>query len=208
MVVAASSPGCVQPEDDYRAFIARPVTVRDAGVADVTLTRCEDLLRQNLNGVYYTTCRPRDVPVPFALAVNQKVTPAADGKTGTIDLSFTPLQINAATVSDTIGNVVTVGPATIDADCAYTMNVGTLTLPKDANSLTRDLTATNVVLRGKLQTVERSCGELDGQVDLIMLSLAGDGDICVFVRAPEDGSIPAVKDPDDYVCKASGLQPR
>ena len=70
--------------------------------------------------------------------------------------------------------------------CAYTENIGTLTLEAAANSLMRDLTATNVVLRGKLQTPTQSCGELDGQVDLIMLSLQGDGDICIFTRIIAD----------------------
>jgi len=208
MVVAVCSAGCVKPEDDYQAFIARPVLVRDGGVADVTLTKCDQLLEENLDGVYYTSCRPRDLPVPFALAVNQTVKRAADGGATTLSLSFTPLKINAASVADTIGTVITVDPATLDANCAYTMNIGTLTLPKNANSLNRDLTATGVLLRGRLQTVERSCGELDGRVDLIDLSLAGDGDICVFVRAPDDGSIPTVNDPGDYACSPSDLPPR
>ncbi len=208
MPIAAGAVGCVHPDEDYQAFIARPVKVREAGVTDVTLTPCEELLRQDLDGLFYTSCRPHDLPAPFALAVNQKVTPSADGKTATFDLSFTPLKIAATMMSETVGDLVTLPQTMLDTACAYTENIGTLTLGRAANALDRELTATNVVLRGKLQSRDRSCGELDGSVDLIMLSLAKDGDICVFVRAPDDGSLPVVRDPDDYVCDPSDLQPR
>ena len=110
-------------------------------------------------------------------------------------------------MSDTAGDPIILQPTTIDTNCAYTENIGTLTLNASANSLGRDLTATNVVLRGKIQSANRACGELDGQVDLIMLSLQGDGDYCVFLPAPSDGSIPTVADAD-YACDPSELQPR
>jgi hypothetical protein len=147
------------------------------------------------------------VPTPFALATTVKITPAADGKTATLDMSFTPLRTDAKTMSDTEGDPIMLPETTIDPMCAYTENIGTLTLPAKSNSLMRDLTATNVVLRGKLQTPTQACGELDGQVDLIMLSLQGDGDYCLFLRPPADGSIPMVTT-GDYACDPKGLQPR
>src|SRR5438477_566717 len=65
----------------------------------------------------------------------------------------------------------------------------------------------DVELRGKLQTPTQSCGELDGQVDLIMLSLQGDGDICIFTRIIADAPFPVFTD-SDYACDPGGLQPR
>ena len=203
----SASAGCISPKDDYADFARRPLTEHDSGFADVEITPCETLLKEDLTGPYYTSCRPRDVPSPFSLATNIKVTPDADGRTATLDMSFTPLKTDAMTFNDTVGSLITLPETKIDSTCAYTENIGTLTLEAAANSLMRDLTATNVVLRGKLQTPMQSCGELDGQVDLIMLSLKGDGDICIFLRTTADGPLPMVGS-GDYACDPGGLQPR
>jgi hypothetical protein len=175
-------------------------------VVDVVLTRCEDLLQQDLDGLYYTACHPKE-SAPFALAVNQKVTPSADGKTAKFDLSFKPLQLLATKITETVGDLVTLPQTTLNSDCTYTENVGTLTLGAAANALNRDLNATDVVLRGQIQSIDRSCAELDGRVDLIMLSLQKDGDICLFARASADGSLPVLGD-DEFVCDPSVLPPR
>jgi hypothetical protein len=82
-----------------------------------------------------------------------------------------------------------------------------LTIPADANGLMRDLVVTDVVLRGKLQSDARSCGELDGTVSLIMLSLQGDGDVCVLIRTKATDPLPVVSD-SEYVCDPSMLPPR
>jgi hypothetical protein len=197
--------GCVSPRDDYEEFSKRPLTEREASVVDVQLTPCEELLTKNLSGLYYTGCRPKD-SAPFALAVNQKVTPSADGKTGTFGLSFKPLNTMATTMADTVGDLVTLPETMLNSDCTYKEVIGTLTLGANANALMRDLTATDVVLRGQIQSVDRGCAELDGNVDLIMLSLQNDGDICLFIRAPEDGSLPAIE--GGYACDPKSLPPR
>jgi hypothetical protein len=203
----ATSAGCINPKDDYADFAQRPLTQHEAGTADVELTDCELLLKQDLSGLYYTSCRPRDLPIPFALRSDVKITPDADGTTATLDMSFTPLKTDAMHMTDTAGSLTMLPETKIDTKCAYTENIGTLTLDAAANSLMRDLQATNVLLRGKLQTPTQSCGELDGDVDLIKLSLQGDGDYCIFKRATEDGPLPVVDD-SEYACKASDLQPR
>ena len=205
LLAIACGSGCVRPRDDYEEFAKRPLTEREASVVDVHLTDCEQLLKMNLDGLYYTSCHPKD-SAPFALATNQKVTPSADGKTGTLNLSFKPLKVTATSMADTTGDLVTLPETTLNSDCTYKEVVGTLTLGASANALMRDLTATDVVLRGKIQRADRGCSELDGRVDLIMLSLQNDGDICLFIRAPEDGSLP----PDDggYVCDPKILPPR
>src|SRR5262249_9188904 len=83
-VDAVSGPGCINPRDDYAAFTARPVAVRDAGVADVALTPCQELLNQDLSGLYYTSCRPALLPIPFALATQETITPSADATSATL----------------------------------------------------------------------------------------------------------------------------
>jgi hypothetical protein len=205
VALAWGASGCISPRDDYDDFAKRPLAVREAGVVDVELTPCQTLLGQDLSGSFYTSCLPKDLPIPFALATTQKVTANEDGTTGTLELSFTPLKTDATKMSDTTGPVTKLAPTMIDSMCAYTLNIGTLTLGAEANSLMRDLTATDVVLRGKLQSIDRSCAELDGKVDLIMLSLMMDGDHCIFVRAPADGPIPVV---NDWTCDPAGLHPR
>jgi hypothetical protein len=205
VALACAASGCINPKDDYNDFASRPLTEREASVSDVQQTPCQELLGQNLSGSFYVTCLPSTLAAPFALATTQKVSANEDGTTGTLELSFTPLTATATKMSDTTGPTTPLPKTTIDSMCAYTINIGTLTLPSDANTLGRDLTATHVVLRGKMQTVDQACGELDGEVTLINLNLNGDGDYCMFVRAPADGSIPTV---DNYSCPKSGLQPR
>jgi hypothetical protein len=200
-----TAPACISPKDDYQDFASRPLTQREAGIVDVQVTPCQELLGKDLNGLYYTSCLPKDVPLPFALATEQKVVPSEDGTTASLELSFTPLKTNATSMADTTGMPTKLPPTTIDSMCAYTLDIGTLTLGAEANSLGRDLTATQVVLRGKMQSIDRSCAELDGKVDLIMLSLLQDGDHCIFVRAPADNSLPVV---DAWPCDESGLHPR
>jgi hypothetical protein len=205
VVLAWSATGCISPKDDYKDFASRPLTEREASVADVQLTECQVLLGQPISGLYYTSCLPNELQIPFALASTLNVTPSEEGTTATLDMSFTPLKVDAMKMSDTTGPVTPLDPTTIDANCAYTLDIGSLTLGAEANSLGRDLTATKVVLRGKFQTVDRSCAELDGEVVLINLKLFGDGDICIFQRAPADGTIPPMP---EYACPASDLQPR
>jgi hypothetical protein len=206
-VIAASGTGCINPRDDYTAFSARPIAQREAGLVDVALTPCQELLNQALSGLYYTSCRPALLPIPFALATHETITPSQDGAGAGLAMTFTPLKTTAMSMSETTGDPIALPQTTIDANCAYTMNIGTLTIGAEANALMRDLTATDVVLRGKYQSIDRQCAELDGNVDLITLSLEQDGDICVFLRAPSDGSLPVVTD-GDYACDPSGLQPR
>jgi hypothetical protein len=205
LLALACGSGCVRPKDDYEDFSKRPLTEREASVVDVQLTPCEELLTKNLDGLYYTGCRPKD-SAPFALATTQKVTPSADGKTGKFNLAFKPLNTMATSMADTVGDLVTLPETTLNSDCTYKEVIGTLTLGANANALQRDLTATDVVLRGQIQSVDRSCAELDGKVDLIMLSLQSDGDICLFIRAPDDGSLPIIE--GGYACDPTKLPPR
>jgi hypothetical protein len=205
VALAWSASGCISPKDDYKDFSSRPITEREASVVDVEMTQCQKLLGENLSGLFYTSCLPKANGAPFALATTQTITPSEDATSATLEMSFTPLKLFPTSMSDTTGAATVLPKTTIDSNCAYTLNIGTLTLGKDANALNRDLTATNVVLRGIIQNVDRACAELDGQVDLIMLSLMEDGDHCIFVRAPADNSVPEVT---DWPCDNSQLHPR
>ena len=82
-----------------------------------------------------------------------------------------------------------------------------MTLPAEANALMRELTVTDVVLRGKLLSPERSCAELDGTVPLINFSMQGDGDVCAFFHVAQTQPLPQVSS-DDYTCPPDFLTPR
>jgi hypothetical protein len=160
-------------------------------------------------GTYYMSCRPRDLPVEFAFAVQQTVMSSADWTSGTLDMVLTPLRVGAGSLMDAVqSGTFEVPTTTLESDCTFTQKIGSMTLPAEANPLTRDLRIENAVLRGKLLASEPSCGELDGMVPLIMLSLENDGDVCVWrpVLSPT-APLPAVAD-SDYVCPPGVLPPR
>jgi hypothetical protein len=183
------------------------VATIDAPTVDASNSSCHDLLALDPTGLYYASCRPRDLPIPVAFAISLKINSSPDAATATIDLAITSLKAGATTMSDTSGSTTVVPQATLGADCTYTARPGALTIPADANSLMRDLVVEDAVLRGKLQTNARSCSELDGMVSLIMLSLQGDGDVCVLIRTNATDPPPFVSD-SDYVCDPSTLPPR
>ena len=199
--------GCVDARGDYEEFLRRPYTPREAGVVDVAQSPCQEVLAQNIEAKYFGSCLVKAVGIPFSLAVEQAVRPAGDGTTGEIDVSFTPLTTTATSLADIAGSTTVLKTVPVDSDCRYREDVGTLILPAAANSLGRDLESTDVVLRGKLLSAERSCSELDGKVPLVNLSLDDDGDICVYLRAPADGSLPTVP-MEEYMCDPSILLPR
>jgi hypothetical protein len=179
----------------------------DAGTNDagVPRTPCQELLAHDPSGLYYASCLPRDLPAPFAFAVAQKVIPSAD--ISAIQLELTPLKTTATTLADTSGGAYVLPPTALGTDCTFKTKGDPLTLPADANSLGRALVVENVVLRGKLESIDRSCSELDGMISLIMLSLNGDGDICVMIRTRVTDALPLVSGAD-YVCDPSILPPR
>src|SRR6188508_3424349 len=87
--------GCVDARGDYEEYLRRPYIPREAGMADVAQSPCQEVLSQNLDGKYFGSCLPKVVGSPFSLAVEQKVRPSADGTTGEIDVSFTALTLTA-----------------------------------------------------------------------------------------------------------------
>jgi hypothetical protein len=206
-LVAVAAFGCVDAKADYEEYVRRPYVTRDAGMVDVGESPCQEVLSHNLDGKYFGSCLPKIVGSPFALAIEQRVRPSADGLTGEIDVSFTALTLMATTLADTAGETTVLKTVPVDSQCRYRQEVGTLILPAAANSLNRDLESVDVVLRGKLLSAERSCSELDGRVPFAGLSLDADGDACVYIRAPEDGSLPTIP-MEEYVCDPSLLLPR
>jgi hypothetical protein len=205
--IALAAIGCVNARDDYEEFLRRPYVARDAGSVDVGESPCQEVLAQNVDGQYFGACLPKLVGSPFFLSVEQKVRPSADGTTGEIDVSFTALTLTATSLADTAGTTTVLKTVPVDDQCRYREDVGTLILPAASNSLNRDLESVDVVLRGKLLSAERSCSELDGKVPFAGLSLDDDGDICVYIRAPADGSLPTVP-MEEYMCDPSILLPR
>jgi hypothetical protein len=197
----------VNPKADYEEFLARPVVEREAGASDVAQSPCAEVLAQNLDGKYFGSCLVKAVGVPFSLAVEQTVVPSSDGMSGDIAVSFTALRTDAMTMADTAGDTTVLKPVPLDSECRYREDVGRLVLPAAANNFGTDLESLDVVLRGKILTKDRSCSELDGRVPLANVSFNGDGDICVYVRAPADGSLLTIP-MEDYTCDPSLLLPR
>ncbi|HMJ50989.1 MAG TPA: hypothetical protein VK540_02910 [Polyangiaceae bacterium] len=199
--------GCVDPRADYEDFGRRPLAEREAGAVDVGQSPCQEVLKGNLDGKFFGSCFVMVTGQPFFLSVDQAVRPSADGMTGEIDISFAALTLKATTMADTAGEVTVLKPTPVDAECRFRQDIGTLTLPAAANSLGTDLVSENVVLRSKILSVDRTCAELDGRVPFAGLSLDSDGDICIYVRAPADGSLPTVPT-EEHVCDPSILLPR
>ena len=207
LLLGISVSGCIDPKADYDEFAARPSAQREGGAVDVQLTPCQELLQASASGKFFASCFVKAVQLPFSLSVEHKVRPSADGMTAEFDVQFTALTTTATNLNDTAGDLVVLPTTTIDSECRYRENIGTLILPAAANSLGRDLQSENVSLRGKLQSADRSCAELDGNVPLVNLSLDADGDVCVYLRPNADGSLPTVTT-DDYVCDPSSILPR
>jgi hypothetical protein len=205
VALAGAVTGCIDPKKDYDDFLTRPLAQVEAGVVDVQLTPCQELLAQDLTGLYYTTCMPKALPAPFALAVNQQFSTTADG--AKLDFSFKPIKKDSLNLDDTVGDTIVLPSTSVNADCTYTETIGELVLPGPSNSLGFDLKAENVILRGKIQSLDRACGELDGNVPLINLSLEDDGDACLFYRIPKGQNAPMVM-PTDFVCDTTLLPPR
>ena len=180
---------------------------REAGMADVAQSPCQEVLAQNLNGKYLGSCLVKAVGVPFSLAVEQTVVPSADGMTGELAASFTALRTDAKTMADTAGETTVLKPVPVDTECRYRQDVGRLVLPAAANNFGTDLESLDVVLRGRLLTKDRSCAELDGRVPLASVSFNDDGDSCIYVRAPDDGSLLTIP-LEEHVCDPSLLLPR
>ena len=209
-VLVPAAAGCIDPKADYQDFQSRPVLVPEAGVmdaapVDVQLTPCAELLQQNPSGSYYVSCLPKVTAAsgPFGLAVELTTTAAPSGG-GSLAFSFSPLLNTATTLADTYGPLVAGPPATIAADCTFVETIGMFTLPASTNPLGLNIIAEGVALRAKLQTVDSSCGDLDGNVisPAIGLSLNGNGDPCMFVRVNAGDPLPAIA---SYACDPTQL---
>jgi hypothetical protein len=201
--------GCIDPKADYQDFQSRPVLAPEAGVMDapidVALTPCEELLQQNPTGSYYVSCVPQATMQPFGLAVDLSAT-VMPGGGGTLGFSFSPLLNGATTLADTYGPPVVGAASAISADCTFVQTIGTFSLPASTNPLMLDIVADGVVLRGKLQTVDSACGDLDGNVVMppLPISLNGNGDICMFIRLGPGDPLPAIP---NYTCDPTQLPP-
>src|SRR6185295_4025534 len=93
VALAWAAVGCISPKDDYADFATRPLAEREASVADVQVSPCQQILSQAVSGSYYTSCLPKELPAPFALATKLNLTASEDGTTGNLKMSFTTLKV-------------------------------------------------------------------------------------------------------------------
>jgi hypothetical protein len=200
---------CVIPEDDYDEFLARPSKAAGAGGAAGTggasgaagaavgmyEMACQELLGSaNLSGKFYGACLPTiaqgDVTQAMYIRLVGSVEVAMDKKSGVLTTEVTAVRLNATSVDDVVGVTTPSPPAEVKTDCTFVATAAELLVPKEASPLKANLTLTNAVYRGRFIDADHACAELDATVTKpITVDLTGPGDVCLFRRAPDDGTI-------------------
>jgi hypothetical protein len=197
---------CINPQDDYEAFIARaPAPDAQVAAGDAPSGEpCMQVLAGPRTGTFYgaclTTAASGDVTQATYVKLDISVDVNPDGASGTLTTAFTSLKYQATNVSDTVGPTQNNPPVPITKDCTYVIDAGTTNIPSAAYKLNAALTLSGTRYRGKLLTPDSSCSALDATLTSpVMLDLTTGGNYCVFRRAPPDGSITLFKK-DDYTC--------
>jgi hypothetical protein len=189
--------GCVDPQGDYDAFVARAV-VPDAqppSAADAQPTEpCPQILAGPPSGVFYGACLTAaasgDLKQATYVKLESTIMPNADHTAGTLTVQLTSLRYGATNVSDTVGATQSPPPAAISAECTYVLEAGTTTIPAEAYYSPTELVLTGTRYRGKLLSEDESCSDLDATVTSpVTVPLTMGGNYCVFRRAPQDGTV-------------------
>jgi hypothetical protein len=193
--------GCVDPQADYDAFVARAV-VPDAqppSPADAQPTEpCPQILSGPASGVFYgaclTTAASGDLRQATYVKLDSTLMTNADHTAGTLTVQLTSLRFGATNVSDTVGATQSPPPSAISPQCTYVIEAGTTTIPAEANYATTELVLMNTRYRGKLLSQDESCADLDATVTTpVTVDLTMGGNYCIFRRAPADGTVTPFK---------------
>lgn len=138
----------------------------------------------------------RDTPVYFL--TRARLTPSADGTTGTLDLRATPLR--AADRTPVTGAAdLTIAGIPVGADGRFSVDVGTVTIPGAANPLEAGDIVASLVLKGRLASADVICGDVQGQVTE-PLALDLDGSTFAFARVSEGAVGAALPSPAMSAC--------
>lgn len=189
--------GCVDPQGDYDAFVARAV-VPDAqppSSADAQPTEpCPQILAGPTYGIFYGACLTAaasgDLKQATYVKLESTIMPNADHTAGTLTVQLTSLRYGATNVSDTVGTTQSPPPASISAQCTYVVEAGTTTIPAEAYYASTELVLMGTRYRGKLISENESCSDLDATVTSpVTVDLTKGGNYCVFRRAPPTGVV-------------------
>ncbi len=200
IAVVVCDTGCIDPQGDYDAFVARaPAPDAQIAVDDAQTTEpCPQILAGTPSGTFYgaclTTASSKDVTQATYVKLDTMVAPSADHTTGELTVGITSLVSSPKNISQTVGATTNPPSAPITKDCTYVINAGTTIIPGASNAAKTDLTLSNTRYRGKLLTQDESCTDLDAVITSpVPVDLTMGGNYCIFRRAPADGSITLFK---------------
>ena len=211
-LACAAFVGCIDPQSDYNAFVARAPAPDAAPLADdaQVVDPCSVVLAGNPSGTFYgaclTTANSHDIKQATYVKLDATVVKNADG-TASVTSRITSLVYEPTNVSQTIGATSSPPTATISASCTYVLEAGTIVIPAQANMASTELTLSNTRYRGKLLTPDSSCTALDATLTSpISLDLTMGGNYCIFRRPMPDGSI-TLFTLDEINCPGAPPQP-
>jgi hypothetical protein len=209
VALAASWTGCIDPQGDYDAFVARaPAPDAQIAAGDAQATEpCAQVLAGTPAGAFYGACMTTASSGDVTQATYVKLDTTVDASARTLTVGITSLLRdptsalhNPTNVSQTVGATTNPPPSPISQDCTYVIEAGTTVIPAKANAASMDLTLTGTRYRGKLLTQDESCTALDAMITVpVPIDLTKGGNYCIFRRAPADGTITPFK-VTDFVC--------
>jgi hypothetical protein len=206
IVAALTAPwACIpHPEQDFEDYQERiasfPKPVIEASVIDTGPPPTKAV-----EGIYYGAClselafgQPDNV---FNFYTTTKFTPGPNGGPGKLELTIQPLKVfnkkppATVTLADKVGGAIVATPADVSAAGKYTINLGTVTVPGEANPIS----GSNVLIEnGSLQgnfAEARFCARLGGEVKQPVAAartLDTSQNICQFVAVKEGDTRPAL----------------
>jgi hypothetical protein len=117
-----------------------------------------------------------------------------------LSASLTPLKISATSLKDTTGSAAS-GTAQVTGG-AFQLALGMVAIPGDANPISgSDIELDNTVLKANIQSADRICAEVDGQLTKpFPFPIDDPGDICIILRVGADGTLPPRPEANGFIC--------
>jgi len=201
--LAALGPAaCIpDPHGDFEEYNERTGEFRTTGEAGAIDSAPPTTAVQ---GLYYAVClsqlaagRPDRV---LRFYTETTFTPDPAGGTGKIELKLTPLKLGPGNTAPpqvskawVIGNTYTVAQTPTDTNGVYAANLGTVTIPGEANPISgREIIVENAALPGRFAK-EKFCSQLRGNVvQPTQIELSGEANTCVYLPVKEGDPPPAI----------------
>lgn len=221
VLVLALVAACIpDPKGDFDDFVdrtaedrAKEPTVPEGGAGIDAAPPTEAV-----EGLYYGACLSAlssgDTVRVLRFYTKTKFTPGASAG-GTLDLELFPLKAwdkanndvlpveqSKVAESEIRGKAVTAKAMAVDGAGKFVAELGTITMPGEANPITgRDIVIEKVVLRGIFGDGPRFCSSLEGQITSpINQPLLAKDNICIFAKA-KDGDPATLFQRTEFVCQ-------